>query len=38
MNIDGSAVHETQLGWLHGWSPDGKYLVDTGFLGDNADI
>jgi TolB protein len=38
MNMDGSTEHEVHLGWLHGWSPDGKYVVYTQFLGDNADI
>ena len=38
MNMDGSAVRELNLGWLHGWSPNGKYVVYTQFVGDNADI
>ena len=38
MNIDGSTAHEVHLGWLHGWSPDGKYVVYTGIVGGNADI
>ena len=29
MNMDGSKAQEVHLGWLHGWSPDGKYLVYT---------
>lgn len=39
MNIDGSAAHEIhRLGWLHGWSPDGKHLVYVQFRVDNTDI
>lgn len=38
MNLDGSAVREAHMGWLHGWSPDGKYLVYTGTLQDSASI
>ena len=38
MNTDGSTAHEVHLGWLHGWSPDGKYLVYTGIVDKNADI
>lgn len=38
MNLDGSAAHEVHMGWLHGWSPDGKYLVYTGTLQDSASI
>jgi TolB protein len=38
MNTDGSNAHEVHLGWLHGWSPDGKYLVYTQYHGDNFDI
>jgi TolB protein len=38
MNLDGSTAHEVHLGWLHGWSPDGKYLVYTRFADDSADI
>ncbi len=38
LNMDGSAAHEVHLGWLHGWAPDGKYLVYTQILGGNADI
>ncbi len=38
MNIDGSNAHEVHLGWLHGWSPDGKHLVYTQYHGDNFDI
>jgi Tol biopolymer transport system component len=38
MNMDGSSAHEVHLGWLHGWSPDGKYVVYTQYVGDNADI
>jgi TolB protein len=38
MNMDGSAAHEVHLGWLHGWSPDAKYLVYAQYNGDNTDI
>jgi Tol biopolymer transport system component len=38
MNLDGSAAHEVHTGWLHGWSPDGKYLLYTGTLQDSASI
>lgn len=38
MNLDGSAAHEVHSGWLHGWSPDGKHLVYTGTIGNNANI
>src|SRR5258708_1757245 len=38
MNLDGSTMHEVHLGWLHGWSPDSKYLVYTGIVDNNADI
>ena len=38
MNMDGSRAHEVHLGWLHGWSPDGKYVVYTQYHGDNFDI
>ena len=38
MNMDGSAAHEVRLGWLHGWSPDAKYLVYAGIVDNNADI
>ena len=38
MNMDGSTAHEVHLGWLHGWSPDAKYLVYTGIVDNNADI
>jgi TolB protein len=38
MNLDGSNSHEIHLGWLHGWSPDGKYVVYTGFTEANPDV
>jgi TolB protein len=38
MNPDGNTAHEVHLGWLHGWSPDSKYLVYTGIIDNNADI
>lgn len=38
MNVDGSGAHQVHMGWLHGWSPDGKYLVYTGTIGDSANI
>ena len=38
MSIDGSQAHEVHLGWLHGWSPDGKYVVYVQYHGDNFDI
>ena len=37
LNIDGSNVHEVHLGWLHGWSLDGKHLVYTQMHGGNVD-
>ena len=38
MNADGSSAREIHLGWLHGWSPDNKYVVYTQYHGDNFDI
>lgn len=38
MNMDGSNAHEIHLGWLHGWSPNGKYVVYTQYHRDNYDI
>jgi TolB protein len=38
MNVDGSGAREVNLGWLHGWSPDGKYVVYTQYHGDNFDL
>jgi TolB protein len=38
MNMDGSNAQEVHLGWLHGWSPDGKYVLYTQYHGDNYDI
>jgi hypothetical protein len=38
LNVDGSNAHEVHLGWLHGWSPDGKHVVYTQFAQGNADI
>jgi Tol biopolymer transport system component len=38
MNMDGSNAHEIHLGWLHGWSPDGKYVVYAQYNKDNFDI
>jgi len=38
MNMDGSDAHEIHLGWLHGWSPDGKYVVYVQYHVDNFDI
>jgi TolB protein len=38
MNLDGSSAHLVHMGWLHGWSPNGKYLVYTGTLQDSANI
>ena len=38
MNTDGSGAREIHLGWLHGWSPDGKYVVYTQYHGDNYDL
>lgn len=38
MNIDGSDAHEVHLGWLHGWSPDDKYVVYTQYHVDNFDL
>lgn len=33
MPMDGSNAKEIHLGWLHGWSPDGKYVVYTQYHG-----
>jgi hypothetical protein len=38
MNMDGSNALKVHLGWLHGWSPDGKYVVYTQYHVDNFDI
>jgi Tol biopolymer transport system component len=38
MNMDGSAAHEVHVGWLHGWSPDAKYVVYTQTRADNPNI
>lgn len=38
MNMDGSGAHEIHLGWLHGWSPDGKQVVYVQMNGDNYDV
>jgi Tol biopolymer transport system component len=38
MNTDGSATREVHLGWLHGWAPDGRYVVYTQYNKDNFDI
>jgi len=38
MNMDGSNAREVHLGWLHGWSPDGKYVVYAQYNKDNFDI
>jgi len=38
MNMDGSAAHEVHLGWLHGWSPNDKYLVYAQDQEGNFDI
>ncbi len=38
MDADGSNAHEVHLGWLHGWSPDGQYLLYTQYHVDNFDI
>lgn len=38
MNMDGSNAHEIHLGWLHGWSPDGKCVVYAQYNKDNFDI
>jgi TolB protein len=38
MNLDGGSAQEVHMGWLHGWSPDGKYLVYTGTLQNSANI
>ena len=38
MNIDGSNAHEVHLGWLHGWAPDGKYVVYAQYNKDNFDL
>jgi len=38
MNLDGRNAREVHLGWLHGWSPDGNYVVYTQYNGDNFDL
>ena len=38
MNMDGSNAHEIHLGWMHGWSPNGKYVVYTQWDVSNYDI
>ena len=38
MNMDGSDAREIHLGWLHGWSPDGKHVVYVQYHVDNFDI
>ena len=38
MKVDGTNTHEVHLGWLHGWSPDGKYVVYTQYHENNFDI
>lgn len=38
MNSDGSDAREIRPGWVHGWSPDGKYVVYTQWDGTNYDI
>lgn len=38
MGSDGSAPHQVHMGWVHGWSPDGKYLVYTGTLSSGNNI
>jgi TolB protein len=38
MDMDGSNVHDVHMGWLHGWSPDGKYVVDVKSVKGNPDI
>lgn len=38
LNMDGSDAHQIHRGWMHGWSPDGKYVVYTQWDGDNYDI
>jgi len=38
MNIDGSNTKEVHLGWLHGWAPNGKYVVYTQYNKDNFDL
>lgn len=38
MNMDGSNARQIHLGWMHGWSPNGKYVVYTQWDVDNYDI
>lgn len=38
MNMDGSDAHQVHLGWMHGWAPNGKYLVYTQYHVDNFDL
>ncbi len=38
MDSDGSSVREIRPGWMHGWSPDSKYLACTETLGRGSHI
>lgn len=38
MNSNGSDAHQIHLGWAHGWSPNGKYVVYTQWNENNYDI
>lgn len=38
MNSDGGDAHQIHLGWVHGWSPNGKYVVYTQWDRTNYDI
>jgi Tol biopolymer transport system component len=38
MSMDGGNAREIHLGWVHGWSPNGKYVVYTQWDLNNYDI
>jgi TolB protein len=38
MDMDGTNVHNVHTGWLHGWSPDSKFVVDVKVIKGNSDI
>lgn len=38
MNSDGSAAREIHPGWMHGWSPNGSYLLYTRTVRDESNI
>ncbi len=38
MNSDGRTAREVHLGWMHGWSPNGSYLLYTRTVRDESNI